>query len=434
MKPKAVVFLYKPGPLYRQNLKQMTTVAQRQGYKTIVVTPHTEPLLGRSIADQQVFCKTPSDVKSIVNSIDMAGLQFDVERIFPLHEQFVEAAATLRRRNLFNCQGLSVRQARLFRDKDAMHRRADEIGIPTPRSCRPTSLHNVATFAKQLGYPIILKPRRGSGCADVQKIKTLQKLQHAMKAIDKRRQEYRVEEFIAGTQYHVETLVHQGRIVFSALFQYTYNVLDYGTTPGGTISRRSLLTGVEQNILHLNSNLLLDFFADKSGIAHAEFFARPTRDGLEVVLGEVGARPGGGPIVPLVEAAHGINLAKEWAKMTLDPNYQFRAPDAPHPGLEVGTELFMNGQQGTIVSIASPEQLRRIDPWAVLRTDVWKSPNDELEPPKKSTTGMLGFQIVAGRDKARIKQTFAKVRQEFDNRLVVDSTDGRRDVFEKVAI
>jgi predicted ATP-grasp superfamily ATP-dependent carboligase len=54
------------------------------------------------------------------------------------------------------------------RDKLKVARRAETLGIPTPKTYQITNLEEAATLAKQLEYPLVVKPRVGSGSGGVQ--------------------------------------------------------------------------------------------------------------------------------------------------------------------------------------------------------------------------------------------------------------------------
>src|SRR5205814_730222 len=74
---------------------------------------------------------------------------------------------------------------------------------------------------------------------------------------------------------------------------------------------------------------LLEGFGLGCGVAHSEFYL--TENGT-VYFGEVAARVGGVYIVPLVEHASGLHLAREWARMELDPAYYPAARNILHAG------------------------------------------------------------------------------------------------------
>lgn len=216
------------------------------------------------------------------------------------------------------------------------------------------------------------------------------------------RHEYRVEEFVSGTEFHVDSLLQNGEVVFEQLSQYTYSVLEYLDEPGGTISRKHNLSPREQRILDLNGEVLRGF-GMRTGVSHAEFFLL---DDGDVVFGEAGARAGGGSIVPAIEAGRGINLAGEWCRLELDENHR----PAARTGPEVGTEYLSSAKYGRITDISTPEDLTALE--SVLDADVWKSVGDVLAPPTRSND-VLGWYVCEGADFEDVRARFKTVRDAF---------------------
>lgn len=61
----------------------------------------------------------------------------------------------------------AIEQIRLARDKAAMYRYASGLGIPIPKTWYPKSLEEAQKLARLLPYPVVLKPRTGSGSEGV---------------------------------------------------------------------------------------------------------------------------------------------------------------------------------------------------------------------------------------------------------------------------
>lgn len=284
-----------------------------------------------------------------------------------------------------------------------MHRRAEELGVRVARSCRPDTVNAVAEFAAEVGYPVVIKPYAGWACGDTYRVDSREDLDRVWEAMGDDRHEYRVEEFVRGTEFHVDSLFQNGEVVFEQLSQYTYSVLEYLDEPGGTISRKHGLSPREQRILELNA-VVLRGFGLSTGVVHAEFFL-PDDDG-DVVFGEAGARAGGGSIVPAIEAGRGINLAGEWCRLELDPDHRPPARLGP----EIGTEYLSSPKYGRITAITTPEELIALD--TVLDADVWKSVGDVLAPPTASND-VLGWYVCEGTDFEDVRARFKTVRDTF---------------------
>lgn len=143
-----------------------------------------------------------------------------------------------------------------------------------------------------------------------------------------------MEEYISGAQYHVDTVVQNGTVVFQALGRYLDPPLSICEgKPQGTVTRRHNRTPAEKRILR-DCTKLIQHMGMKDGVTHAEFYLTPKG---HVVFGEIAARVGGGPIDFLYQRAYGINLHQAFVAATLLPGYQPKIKDGP----ELGAEMFL---------------------------------------------------------------------------------------------
>lgn len=397
---RSILVIYRPAAgRYAAQLRSVVEAATALGVRPVVLlptgweAPETEGL-PRYHADLD-------DTAAVRAVIDGICAEHRIERIFPLFEGDVLPASRSRRDH--GIPGLTPDQALNFRDKNVMHRRAEELGVRVARSCRPDTVTAVEEFAAEVGYPVVIKPYAGWACGDTYRVDSREDLDRVWEAMGDDRHEYRVEEFIRGVEYHVDSLFRHGEVVFEQLSQYTYSVLEYLDEPGGTISRKHGLSPREQRILDLNA-LVLRGFGLNTGVVHAEFFL--PEDGGDAVFGEAGARAGGGSIVPAIEAGRGINLAGEWCRLELDPDHR----PAARLGPEIGTEYLSSPKYGRITAITTPAELIALD--TVLDADVWKSVGDVLAPPTASND-VLGWYVCEGADFDDVRARFKTVRDMF---------------------
>ncbi|WP_043466792.1 ATP-grasp domain-containing protein [Kitasatospora sp. MBT66] len=395
----AILIVYRPAAgRYLAQFRSVVEVATELGHHPVVLVPTGEipPEVEGLTAREADLDSTPA----FRAAVDGIAAEYRLVRIFPLFEGDVLPAARSRRDH--GIPGLTPDQALNFRDKNVMHRRAEELGVKVARSCRPDTLGAVEEFAAQAGYPLVIKPYAGWACGSTYRVDGPERLAEVWEEMGDDRHEYRVEEFVRGTEFHVDALLQDGEVVFEQLSRYTYSVLEYRDEPGGTISRKHDLSKHEQRILELNATVLRGF-GMRTGVAHVEFFL--DEDG-EAVFGEAGARAGGGSIVPAIQAGRGINLAGEWARLELDPEHRTAARLGP----EIGTEYLSSGEYGRITGISSPADLNALD--GVLDADVWKAVGDVLAPPVASND-VLGWYVCEGSDYDDVLARFRTVRQAF---------------------
>ncbi|WP_326698628.1 ATP-grasp domain-containing protein [Streptomyces sp. NBC_01754] len=398
---RSILVIYRPAAgRYTAQLRSVVEAATDLGVQPVVLLP-TGWEEAPEVAGLPRYHADLDDTAAVRAVIDTICAEHGIERIFPLFEGDVLPASRSRRDH--SIPGLIPDQALNFRDKNVMHRRAEELGVRVARSCRPDTVNAVAEFAAEVGYPVVIKPYAGWACGDTYRVDSREDLDRVWEAMGDDRHEYRVEEFVRGTEFHVDSLFQNGEVVFEQLSQYTYSVLEYLDEPGGTISRKHGLSPREQRILELNA-VVLRGFGLSTGVVHAEFFL-PDDDG-DVVFGEAGARAGGGSIVPAIEAGRGINLAGEWCRLELDPDHRPPARLGP----EIGTEYLSSPKYGRITAITTPEELIALD--TVLDADVWKSVGDVLAPPTASND-VLGWYVCEGTDFEDVRARFKTVRDTF---------------------
>jgi hypothetical protein len=124
-----------------------------------------------------------------------------------------------------------------------------------------------------------------------------------------------LEQYISGDVFHVDSIVWDEKVVFAepnAYWQPPINVAhEGGVFVTRTMSRRSKDA---KALLSMNKKLVKALGMIR-GVTHTEFI-RGTEDGRLYFL-ETAARVGGANIAEFVEAATGINLWREWARLEI---------------------------------------------------------------------------------------------------------------------
>src|SRR5262249_46905306 len=124
---------------------------------------------------------------------------------------------------------------------------------------------------------------------------------------------YLLEQFIPGRVYHVDSVVSEREVVFAEAHAYGSPPLDV-SHKGGVFTTRSLpREAPETKDLFEFNRQVIEGLGGVRGVTHAEFL-RSHADGRFYFL-EIAARVGGAYIADVVEAASGINLWREWARL-----------------------------------------------------------------------------------------------------------------------
>ena len=304
---------------------------QRRGGRVVLLT--REKLLGedwaRDALDDLIAVPGAGEERSYLEAATHLARRRRVTRVVALEEYDVLTAARIRE---YLClPGLGSTAARHFQDKLAMRARAREAGVPQPQFVHLLNGERVAEFLRDVPAPWMLKPRAGASAMGVKRLHAADEVWRAAEALDARERfaerapSHLLEGYVPGAVYHVDTLMAGGRVVFA-------NVSRYGAPPfdvvrGGVSTSHTVRRGAadERRLLALNKKVLTGF-GFEGGTTHAEFIKG--EDGRFYFL-EVAARVGGAYTAETVEAATGVNLWREWARVELaTPESPYEPPAA----------------------------------------------------------------------------------------------------------
>ena len=235
-----------------------------------------------------------------------------LDRIVALDDFDVETAAMLR--EYLHVPGMGQTTARAFRDKLAMRSRARAAGIPCPEFVALLNDAAITEWTARVPPPWVLKPRSQAAAIGIRRVASEAELRDVVHALGDSRADFVLEQFVAGDVFHVDSLVFNRQVVFAVASAY-------GSPPmtvaheGGIFVTRTLSEDDERTApLKAANARVLEAFGLLRGVSHTEFIRG--RDGQLYFL-ETSARVGGAFIVDVVEAATGINLWREWAKIEI---------------------------------------------------------------------------------------------------------------------
>jgi len=235
-----------------------------------------------------------------------------IDRVVALDDFDLEMAASLREH--LRIPGMGETTTRYFRDKLAMRMKAMEAGLNVPEFVHLLNDAKVREFTDRVPPPWVLKPRLMAGAIGIQVVHSLDELQAADRALGDQRSFFLVERFVSGDVCHVDSIVYDNQILFAVASQYGYPPLDVSHR-GGIFTSRLLERGsADAEALLAKNRRVLAAMGLLRGVSHTEFIQGD--DGALYFL-ETSARVGGAHIAELVEAATGMNLWREWAKVEI---------------------------------------------------------------------------------------------------------------------
>jgi len=266
----------------------------------------------------------------IINAISYLARTVRIDRIVALDEFDMESAAALREH--MRLPGMGATTLRYFRDKLAMREKARQCGVPVPPFCPVLNYDRLRDYMAQVPPPWVLKPRSEASAIGIKKLHQADELWPALDLLGDRQSYYVLEKFLPGEVYHVDAITSERRIVFAEPHKYGKPPMQVSHL-GGVFSTRSMDRAAgETRDLRLAHDHLIEALGLVRGVTHTEFIHADV-DGKFYFL-EASARVGGAYISDVVEAATGINLWREWARIeVLAASYHLPAARQDYAGV-----------------------------------------------------------------------------------------------------
>jgi len=284
-----------------------------QGCTVLLLT--TDKLTGaewprESIDEIHSVPRDASD-EAVRRHVDKIARRHSIDRIAALDDFDVELAAMLREH--LRVPGMGRTTASRFRDKLAMRMQARTLGVPVPEFSAVFNDQAVADWAARVTPPWVLKPRSSAAAIGIKKVDDRDGLWRALDAAGDDRAQCVLEQFVPGEVYHVDSIVWGGEVVFAVAFKYGRPPMEVSHQGGLFVTRRLPDDSEEARAVLAMNRTLQQGLGLRRGVSHTEFI----RGSGGVVFLETSARVGGAFIVDTIEAATGINLWREWAKIEI---------------------------------------------------------------------------------------------------------------------
>lgn len=283
--------------------------------------------------DEVYYVPDFSNRTDVIHSVSYLARSEQIDRIVPLDEFDLETAAALREH--LRVPGMGQTTVRYFRDKLAMRMKARAAGIRVPDFVPVINYDAIRAFMDRCDPPWILKPRGEASAVGIKKIHERETFWRTLDELGDRQSFFLLEAFVPGDVYHVDALVNDGAVTFADVHRYVsppFKVMH----EGGIFASRTLDREADEAATCRAANeQLIEQLGMVRGAVHTEFI-RSQDDGQFYFL-ETAARVGGANIAEMVEAATGVNLWREWARIEIvdarGASYQLPAPRKDYAGI-----------------------------------------------------------------------------------------------------
>ncbi|HXG65361.1 MAG TPA: ATP-grasp domain-containing protein [Blastocatellia bacterium] len=360
---------------------------KRQGCRVILLT--VPKLAGanwpRESIDETFYIPDMTNKEDVIKGVSYLARTQAIDRIVALDDYDVEIAAALREH--LRVPGMGDTTARYFRDKLAMRAKARDSGILVPDFVPVLNYDRIRQYMERVPPPWVLKPRSEAAAVGIKKVNRAEDLWPILDELGDRQSFHVLEKYVPGDIFHVDSIVSEREVVFAAVHKYGHPPMDVAHHGGIFTTRRlSRQSGDAQALEMLNRELLASLGFVR-GVTHTEFI-KGQEDGRFYFL-ETAARVGGANIVELVEAATGINLWAEWAKV------EIAGGERPYQVPE-----HRDDYAGIIISLARQE-------WP--DTSAYNDPEIVWRLKKRHHVGL----IVTSQDPARVEQLLEQYIRRF---------------------
>jgi biotin carboxylase len=272
----------------------------------------------REAIDEMFFMPEELPLAPLLNAVSYAARSRKIDRIVALDEFDMENVSAIREH--LRIPGMGLTTVRYFRDKLAMRARAKEAGVNVPEFVHVLNHDELREFMARVPAPWLLKPRSQASGIGMKKLHQPDELWPLLDRLGDDQSHYLLEQFVPGSVFHVDSVVNEKQVLFGDAHAYGVPPLDVSHA-GGVFTTRTLERDSEDaKALRVINQRLIDALGLLRGVTHAEFL-KAHADG-RIYFIEIASRVGGAYISDVVDAASGVNLWREWAKLEVGAGKQ----------------------------------------------------------------------------------------------------------------
>ncbi|MFL6161153.1 MAG: acetyl-CoA carboxylase biotin carboxylase subunit family protein [Jatrophihabitantaceae bacterium] len=232
-----------------------------------------------------------------------------VRHVVAISEYDLELGATVREH--LGIKGYSAEYVRRFRDKCYSKAMVAATGVRTPDWLPVSAGTSIGSIESRWRYPVVVKPIAGAASSQVTVCRDRAELRATLRGLDPE-QEWEAETFVSAPLYHCDGYAEDGAVRFLSPSRYLGTCTAFNE--GQPLASVSVQHTPEARILADGVARVVAALGLQNGVFHLEAFI----DQGEFVFLEIGHRPGGGEILPLVHRHTGVDLMSAAVRLCCD--------------------------------------------------------------------------------------------------------------------
>jgi len=263
-----------------------------------------------------------------------------------------------------------------------------------------TSATDARTFARECGFPMVLKPPAGMGAKATFRVNDEAALLRAVEGMGvSTARPVLAEEFLQGKEYSFETITVDGAVKMHSISRYLPSCLEVLENPW--IQWCCLLPreidGREFDGARAMGVKAIEALGLDTGMTHMEWFRRA--DGT-LAIGEIAQRPPGANITRMTGLAHDIDPYWAWARAVVDGAF-----DGPwERKYAVGCAFLRGMGHGRVASVMGVRETHE-----AIGRYVVEAKLPTIGAPKSDSYEGDGYVIVRDRDTETVKKALLRI-------------------------
>lgn len=305
-------------PHFPANFETFAVRLRESGFNTLGIadTPYEQLSEGlRNSLTEYYRVDNMEDYEQVYRAVGYFAHKYGrIDRVESHNEYWLELDAKLR--TDFNVSGYKTADMLAIKTKAQMKEVFRKAGLKVAKGRVFKDDADARKLAKELKFPVIIKPNSGVGASDTYKIKSEDELE-AFFGYKNVHVEYIMEEFIEGDIVTFDGLTDKdGNIVFYSSLEYSEVVLD--TVEKDNDMFYYVPREIKQDLVKLGEKCV-EAFKVRERFFHFEYF-RVKKTG-ELMPLEINCRPPGGLTIDMWNYANDFDVFKEYANIVKENKF-----------------------------------------------------------------------------------------------------------------